>query len=289
MSTLTPEGQRLVDELAQRHGFSTDAVAHMLTAVIAGQGRMAQFAHTEFGGNGQWMAGGMLMIGDMFNNGLKHRVGALCSDLSNALASSGPLAAPAQSQSQSQGGNSAAHLPDSPFLTPSTSSSWWPQELGSPSSTGAQNSMRYAWFANAQRLVIDRGGDVTVYDTLDHQIGGFSQQQGNSDGISMTSQHGTIDLDALPVVSQSGQATVSSAENPAESNSSDPTSVQPARTATAADELRASTHGATSDEPSATDRRDPMQLIERLGELRDAGLLTDEEFTAKKQELLARL
>jgi hypothetical protein len=38
---------------------------------------MAQFSHPEFGGSGQWMRGGMSMIGDMFNSGLKSRVDSL--------------------------------------------------------------------------------------------------------------------------------------------------------------------------------------------------------------------
>lgn len=44
--------------------------------------------------------------------------------------------------------------------------------------------------------------------------------------------------------------------------------------------------------PAAAARRDPADIAERirhLGELRDAGLVTDEEFTAKKAELLAEL
>lgn len=33
----------------------------------------------------------------------------------------------------------------------------------------------------------------------------------------------------------------------------------------------------------------PIEAIRQLGELRDAGLLTDEEFAAKKAELLSRI
>lgn len=44
--------------------------------------------------------------------------------------------------------------------------------------------------------------------------------------------------------------------------------------------------------PGASDRRDPADIAERirhLGELHEAGLLTDEEFSAKKADLLAEL
>jgi hypothetical protein len=61
---------------------------------------------------GQWSQGGMIMIGDMFNNGLKYRVDSLCNDLTMAMQNNWPFApvpmppaAPAgQSQSQSSGG-----------------------------------------------------------------------------------------------------------------------------------------------------------------------------------------
>ena len=57
MRKLTPAGQQLIEEVAQRHGFRTDAVMSMLESVIRGSGSMAQFNHPEFGGSGQWMQG----------------------------------------------------------------------------------------------------------------------------------------------------------------------------------------------------------------------------------------
>jgi hypothetical protein len=55
---------------------------------------------------------------------------------------------------------------------------WWGPDLKYPNSTGSQNGARYAYFAQARRLAVEAGGSVFIYDTLDHQIGGFSQQQG---------------------------------------------------------------------------------------------------------------
>ncbi len=82
MAQLSPTGFRAVEEIAQRTGFSRDAVTSMLLSLVAGGGGMAQFSHSEFGGSGQWMAGGSIMISDMFNNALKARVDALCIELS---------------------------------------------------------------------------------------------------------------------------------------------------------------------------------------------------------------
>jgi hypothetical protein len=88
MAQLTEEGRRIVDNLAQRHGVSSDAVMTLLYAVVAGHGTQAQFSHPELGGMGQWSQGGMIMVGDMFNNALKYRVDALCTELSGLVQNS---------------------------------------------------------------------------------------------------------------------------------------------------------------------------------------------------------
>jgi Mor family transcriptional regulator len=78
MHQLTPEGQQTVAELAQRYGVSIDAVMTLLHALVNGKGTMAQFAHRELGGRGQWMPGGMVMVSDMLNHALKTTVDGLC-------------------------------------------------------------------------------------------------------------------------------------------------------------------------------------------------------------------
>src|SRR5271169_3970317 len=59
----------------------------LLQALVNSNGSMAQFNHSELGGGGQWMRGGMTMVGDMFNYGLKSKVDGLCSELSQLLPS----------------------------------------------------------------------------------------------------------------------------------------------------------------------------------------------------------
>jgi hypothetical protein len=167
-----------IEKIAQRHGFSAGAARALAEALRQGGGRMAQFNHSELGGMGQWTAGGMIMIGDMFNHGLKARVDALCRDLA---ANPGPVPAAAEQQ-------------------PGRTGNWWPDSLGSPSATGAQNDMRYACFPDQRRLAVMRDGRVRVYDTGDHRIGGFSQQQSNSQHLTFTSQNGMVRLEDLPEV-----------------------------------------------------------------------------------------
>ena len=286
MPNLSSDGQQLVQDLVQRHQLSADAVTHMLLAVHNGNGTMAQFSHPEFGGSGQWMRGGMTMVSDLFNYQLKSRVDNLCNDISNVLATHQlvPFAGSFQSQSQSGSGHQSQATgtmgSSNSLFVPDPMSNWWPSDLGSPSATGSQNNVRYAYFAPARRLAVMTGSDVWVYDTLDHQIGGFSQQQGQGGSITFSSQYGTVSLATLPVVSRNGMiqhATVSPAPLPMNAGSqvSDHPLVQP-----------------TIQAPSIArqdDKHDILDTLERLGALKEKGYITDEEFASKKAELLSRL
>jgi hypothetical protein len=46
---------------------------------------MAQFSHPDFGGMSQWSPG-MTMVGDIFNNSLKAKLDALCTELAAFVA-----------------------------------------------------------------------------------------------------------------------------------------------------------------------------------------------------------
>lgn len=303
MRQLTPAGQQMIQDIAQRHGFSTDAVMSMLESVIRGNGSMAQFDHPEFSGSGQWMQGGMTMVSDMFNNYLKGRIDSLCSELSRLVARQPDLLRSGSFQSQSQGsqhqgdygggnygggqqqvnyggaqppqqgagygGGSQMQTaagpagPVSLFVPPApgTSGDWWPAGLGQPNSTGAQNDVRYAYFAQARRLAIEVNGKVTLYDTLDHQISGFSQQQSHGASLTFASQHGLVAVASLPVVSGGGVPQPVSAPMQAESSGTQPAALE----------------------------ADIFATIEKLAQLHAKGILSDEEFATKKAELLDRL
>ena len=185
---LSPGGQQAIDDIASRHGFSTQAVLSMLESVVNGNGTMAQFSHPEFSGSGQWMSGGMTMVSDMFNNQLKNRVNSLCTDLARLAGNQSDWLESARFQSPDQSGE------------PLQKTDWWPADLHRPNSTGSQNNVRYAYFAEARRLAIELDGKVTVYDTQDHRISGFSQQQSGSASLTFSSQHGSVDVSRLPVV-----------------------------------------------------------------------------------------
>ena len=135
------------------------------------------------------------MVSDMFNNSLKGRIDGLCNEVSALVANEGDLITSGSFQSQSQGGQrqgtfGGRHQQQSGsgpvgrvsvFVPPLAGSSghWWPADLGQPTSTGAQNNVRYAYFGQTRRLAIEVNGRITIYDTLDHQISS-SPREGRS-------------------------------------------------------------------------------------------------------------
>jgi len=191
MQDLTEGARHSLAEIAARNGVSTGAAETLLRAVAAGGGSMAQFSHPELGGMGQWSQGGMIMVGDMFNSGLKHRVDALCQDLA-ALLRGGPVfAAPAPAAA---GGAATSGFGGA------SSGNWWPDGLGWPSTSGAQNDMAYAYFPAAQRLAVRLHGQVRLYDTTGFSIGGVSQQQGSGWSMSFSTDRGSMSLLDMPLI-----------------------------------------------------------------------------------------
>jgi hypothetical protein len=253
---LTTEGSQRIADLAHHHGVSVEAVMTLLQALVHGGGTMAQFSHPEFGGSGQWMQGGMTMVGDMFNYALQAKVAHLCDALAGVLATPALFTLPTPHQPPSQGGREAVSL-----YVDHPGGSWWPAELGVPSSTGAQNQLRYAIFPATRRLAIDLNGQVTVYDTLEHHISGVGQQQGAGASFTFTSQYGLVPVTNLPIVRDSTLP---------------PVAAPPAATAPVSD----TGHAAEGD---------VFATLERLAALHQKGIVSDAEFTSKKAELLRRI
>jgi hypothetical protein len=219
----------------------------------------------------------------MFNHALKATVDNLCVELA-ALLAAAPLVQEAAARSP-RPGRETPHQPPGDVrpaagsqapaavrlvsVPPvSRAGAWWPAELGMPAASGAQNALRYAYFPAQRRLAIAVHEDFWLYDTLDHQVSGVSQQQGPVSTVTFTSQHGVVEVPSLPLMASgrlgSQDAGASASMHPA---------VAPA----------------ASPAVAAAQATDILATLERLAALRDKGILSEEEFAAKKTELLRRL
>lgn len=173
-----------IENLATRHNISQEAIITLVQALTKGGNTMAQFNHPEFGGAGQWMQGGMTMIGDMFNLSLQAKVQTICNELSVLL------------KNQSPGSKIETLFPDLQLTN-----HWWPSHFGKPSMVGEQNQMRYAYFPTSHRLVIQYAHQTKVYNTLHYRLTGVAQQQSKSNrSLIFTSQQGIVNIEDLPQV-----------------------------------------------------------------------------------------
>jgi hypothetical protein len=178
------DDEGFISRVSIRHSVSADAVRTILRALRSGGGSMAQFSHPDFGGMSQWSPG-MAMVGDMFNNGLKSKLDAVCTELAGYVAQSASI--------------DPGHRRDDPevsYRAARRGSDWWPANLGTPSAVGAQNDLRYAVFP--RRLVIKDGGHVEIYDTGNHRISGVAQAQSADQTLTFTSQNGLVRVIDLP-------------------------------------------------------------------------------------------
>ena len=183
---LNEEG--FIDRVAIRHSVSPDAVRTILRALRYGGGTMAQFNHSEFGGMSQWSSG-MTMVGDMFNNNLKSKLDAICTELAAYVAET-----PSTDRNRGREGGEVS------YRSMRQGSDWWPGNLGTPSAVGAQNDLQYAVFPGARRLAIKDGGHIDIYDTGDHRIFGVAQAQSTDKTLTFTSQDGLVRVNNLPKV-----------------------------------------------------------------------------------------
>lgn len=242
-----------LQEIAIAHGVSEAAVTVALEALRAGHGRQAQFNHSELGGMGQWSSGGMLMIGDMFNDRLKGRVRALFDDLA-------ALPHPGDEENEGRGFTAQPGR--------------WPADLGVPSSTGSQNGMHYAIFPETRRLAIEREGKVTVHDTGDHRITGVGQQQSGSQTLRFSSQHGSFEAEDFRTLGSLPDAPQTQPQVAPQAAPLDSASQRSARS--------------SASEPSSVSE-DVLEKIEKLHALKEKGALSQAEYDEKKRDLLNRL
>ncbi len=142
-----------IKSLAKKYGFSEETVEVLLNGLVQNGGSQVQFNIAELGGMGQWQ-GGMVMIGDMFNNMLKNKVSNLCYELAEL----------------------SRNLPEAKSKVAKS------KEEDKITFKGTQNEIGYQYFASKNRLEILNNGKVKAkYDTTGFELTGAQQQQNSSE------------------------------------------------------------------------------------------------------------
>jgi hypothetical protein len=76
---------------------------------------------------------------------------------------------------------------------------WWPDDLQDPSSSGAQNGARYAFFQDEKLLLIEHDGRLQRFRTGEHRVTGFSQASG-AGSLAFRSERGPLSLEEFEEV-----------------------------------------------------------------------------------------
>src|SRR3954469_25059103 len=179
----------VVPHIAERYRVSVDAARQLEKALRATGGRSAQFDHPELGGHGQWMPG-MIMIGDMGDCHLRTRVQGLADEIAAVVTGSETSSPEALARDPNTGAASAC-------VPLSAGESWWPAAFGHPASSGSQNGVRYAYFPEHDRLLIQMAGRIDAFDTKGQRITGVSQQQGHGKDLRFSGPSGDVALHDL--------------------------------------------------------------------------------------------
>jgi hypothetical protein len=186
---MSPE---VITHIAQRYVVSEDAVRQLSRALESTEGKLAQFSHPDLGGRGQWMPG-MIMLSDKDDAQTKARIAGLCAEVSAIVQGRGTSADEQLAMPQEVGASGAC-------VTMPPGESWWPASFGHPTASGDQHGIRYAYFPDRDRLLVQQGGRILSYETVGQRITGFSQQQSTASRICFTTEGGPVDLTDLKCV-----------------------------------------------------------------------------------------
>jgi hypothetical protein len=184
--------QDVIPQIAQRYQVPEPIVRELYRQLQATGGRQCQLSCPEFGGQAQWMPG-MVLVSRPTDHQLRARVDGLCSELA-AIVQGSDTSAPAALNRE------AGTAPASGCVSLPAGESWWPASFGHPAASGDQNGIRYAYFPQYQRLLLQQGARIDAYDTGDLQITGAGRQQGNAHTLTFSTDRGPIDVKKLKCV-----------------------------------------------------------------------------------------
>ncbi len=176
----------ILEESAQRFGFSLPVVQHIWDGLVRSHGKQVQFNSPELGGQGQWQ-NGMLMIGDWNNHSLKARLAELIEQLA-------PLAAQSPAFAEVPAAQVYARQEQPLGVTDETETTE-PEKTLTGGWQGTQNGISYVFYPEQSLLALNSG---ERYSTAPYFVLGMgqSQQQGRNTLVLLTDQ-GEIAVDQL--------------------------------------------------------------------------------------------
>jgi hypothetical protein len=133
------------------------------------------------------------MITRWSDHDLRIRIDGLCSELA-AMVRGSETASPAALTRPPGTAPAVGHV------DLAAGNSWWPAMYGEPSASGGQNGIRYAYFPDKHRLLVQNGAHIEAYETADFAITGVAQQQGAGRSLTFSSDKGPVPIEQFRCV-----------------------------------------------------------------------------------------
>lgn len=152
-------------KLATKYSVPTEAVEALASILEKTGGISARFDIESLGGKGMWKLNQRASVGNGFNEELNTLVTNLCNDLSEAIRAFDEAT---EIRPRRTGG-----LDDTIGLMPISlmPNLWWPESYGiAPDVIGNAGTLRYAYFADKNRLVIRQNLRNRIFDTAGHTV-----------------------------------------------------------------------------------------------------------------------
>jgi hypothetical protein len=165
--------QKLADwypRLASKYHVSQRAIETLTEAIQRSKGEGARFDIVELGGKGIWKPSQGAIVGNGFNEKLNKHATDICEEIVSLIR--------LYDRDET---TIISNLDDTITIPPiilenaPTASSWWPEHLGStPDLLGNIGTIRFAYFAAPNRLVIQQNLRNRLFDTTGHRISNVS-------------------------------------------------------------------------------------------------------------------
>lgn len=151
--------------LAATFEVSEDSISIIVEAILRGKGEQGRFNIPELGGQGIWRRGQGAVIGNGFDEALNQQATELCAAIQDALSSESN-----RTTLEFAGLTDTNEMPPASITPNEDEANWWPKEFGEANALGEIETLRYAYFAAHDRLVVQTQQRTRFFDTRGFKV-----------------------------------------------------------------------------------------------------------------------
>jgi hypothetical protein len=151
--------------MAEAFAVSEESIAILAGALLRGKGDIARFNIPELGGQGIWKKGQGAVIGNGFDDNLNQQATELCEAIQEALYSEAN-----RSTLEVQGVTDTSDMMPVSIQPDGKEVSWWPKAFGKADIQGETDTLRYAYFSEHHRLIVQTNQRTRFFDTTGFHI-----------------------------------------------------------------------------------------------------------------------